>query len=68
MPAGLHVTLEHLGAEPRPSSWRRLGIESLDLYRRPETTSERSGLVIGFAAPAPSAWSSALAALVDLLP
>jgi GntR family transcriptional regulator/MocR family aminotransferase len=68
MPAGLHVTLERLGGEPRPSSWRRLGIESLELYRHSETVSKRSGLVVGFAAPAPSAWSSALAALVDLLP
>lgn len=68
MPAGLHVTLEHPGGEPHPPSWRRLGIESLELYRHPETESRRAGLVIGFAAPAPSAWSSALAALVDLLP
>jgi GntR family transcriptional regulator/MocR family aminotransferase len=68
MPAGLHVTLEHLGAAPSRQAWRRLGLESLDLYRHPESGSERAGLVVGFAAPSPSAWSSALDALIRLLP
>ncbi|MET0454450.1 MAG: PLP-dependent aminotransferase family protein [Mycobacterium sp.] len=72
MPAGLHVTLEQLDADEGASSgrpaWRRLGMESLEFYRHPETGSVRNGLVVGFAAPAPSAWSAALAALVRVLP
>jgi GntR family transcriptional regulator/MocR family aminotransferase len=72
MPAGLHVMLEELGADEsalsRHLAWRRLGVESLDLYRHPETDSGRDGLVVGFAAPAPSAWSAALDALIRLLP
>jgi GntR family transcriptional regulator / MocR family aminotransferase len=72
MPAGLHVLLELAGAEASPLSrqraWRRLGVEGLDLFRRPEAGSERDGLVIGFAAPTPSAWSAALDALTQLLP
>jgi GntR family transcriptional regulator/MocR family aminotransferase len=72
MPAGLHVMLEELGgdesAPSRQLAWRRLGVERLELYRHPETDSERDGVVIGFAAPAPSAWSAALEALVRLLP
>jgi GntR family transcriptional regulator/MocR family aminotransferase len=43
-------------------------VEGLDLYRRPEISSERDGLVIGFASPAPSAWSAALDALIRTLP
>jgi GntR family transcriptional regulator/MocR family aminotransferase len=39
-------------------------VEGLDLYRHPETSSKRDGLVVGFAAPAPSAWSAALDALI----
>jgi GntR family transcriptional regulator / MocR family aminotransferase len=72
MPAGLHVMLELDDSDEtvlsRQSAWRRLGVEGLDLYRHPETGSERNGLVVGFASPAPSAWSAALAALVGLLP
>ena len=72
MPAGLHVMLELAGADEsalsRQRAWRRLGVAGLDLYRHPETGSERDGLVIGFAAPAPSAWSAALDALIRLLP
>jgi GntR family transcriptional regulator/MocR family aminotransferase len=68
MPAGLHVTLEELdgdeGALSRRPAWRRLGVEGLDLYRHPETSSKRDGLVVGFAAPAPSAWSAAMDALI----
>jgi GntR family transcriptional regulator/MocR family aminotransferase len=43
-------------------------VAGLDRYRHPESGSARNGLVIGFAAPAPSAWSAALDALVRLLP
>ena len=72
MPAGLHVMLELAGGDEsalsRQLAWRRLGVEGLDLYRHPEIGSERDGLVIGYAAPAPSAWSAALDALVRLLP
>jgi GntR family transcriptional regulator/MocR family aminotransferase len=70
--AGLHVMLElDQGDESelaRRLPWRRLGVEGLDLYRHPEIGHERNGLVIGFAAPAPSKWSAAVNALVRLLP
>lgn len=72
MPAGLHVMLELPGGDEsalsRQLAWRRLGVEGLDLYRHPETGNERDGVVIGYAAAAPSAWSAALQALVRLLP
>ncbi|BBY21917.1 hypothetical protein MSTO_21220 [Mycobacterium stomatepiae] len=71
MPAGLQVLLELAGADEsalcRQRAWRRLGVEGLDVYRHPQAASERNGLVIGFAAPAPSAWSAALDALIRLL-
>jgi GntR family transcriptional regulator / MocR family aminotransferase len=72
MPAGLHVLLELAEVEASPLSrqraWRRLGVDGLDTFRRTDVGSKRDGLVIGFAAPAPSAWSAALDALVQLLP
>ncbi|MEM6108326.1 PLP-dependent aminotransferase family protein [Mycobacterium sp. 050272] len=72
MPAGLQVLLELSGSDESvlcgQRAWRRLGVEGLDLFRHPEDDSKRNGLVIGFAAPAPSAWSAALDALVQLLP
>ena len=72
MPAGLQVMIELAGADERElcrqRAWRRLGVQGLDVYRHPEAGSERNGLVIGFAAPAPSAWSAALDALIRLLP
>jgi GntR family transcriptional regulator / MocR family aminotransferase len=72
MPAGLHVMLELAGADESALSgqraWRRLGVDGLDLFRHPEAGSKRNGLVVGFAAPAPSAWSAALDALIRLLP
>jgi GntR family transcriptional regulator/MocR family aminotransferase len=72
MPAGLHVMLEFAGgdesAQARRVAWRRLGVEPLDLYRHPEIGHERDGVVIGYAPPAPSAWSAALDALLRLLP
>jgi GntR family transcriptional regulator/MocR family aminotransferase len=72
LPAGLHVVLQLAGGgesalAARPP-WRRLAVEGLDLYRRPDGDADRDGLVVGFAAPAPSAWSAALAALIHLLP
>jgi GntR family transcriptional regulator/MocR family aminotransferase len=45
-----------------------LGVEGLDYYRHSEIGSRRDGLVIGYASPTPSAWSAALAALIELLP
>ncbi|WP_193043887.1 MocR-like pyridoxine biosynthesis transcription factor PdxR [Mycolicibacterium baixiangningiae] len=72
LPAGLHVVLQLSGGgESRLAGrppWRRLAVEGLDLYRHPDAESDRDGVVVGFAAPAPSAWSAALAALVHLLP
>lgn len=72
MPAGLQVLLEVSGEDEsvlcRQRAWRRLGVDGLDLFRHPEAGSERNGLVVGFAAPAPSAWSAALDALIRLLP
>ena len=72
MPAGLQVMLELSGADEsalsRQRAWRRLGVDGLDVFRHPEAGSKRNGLVIGFAAPAPSAWSAALDALIRLLP
>jgi GntR family transcriptional regulator/MocR family aminotransferase len=70
--AGLQVMLELAGADEsalcRQRAWRRLGVAGLDRYRHPESGSAQNGLVIGFAAPAPSAWSAALDALIRLLP
>ena len=72
MPAGLQVMLELAGADEsalsRQRAWRRLGVDGLDVFRHPEADSKRNGLVIGFAAPAPSAWSAALDAMIRLLP
>ena len=72
MPAGLQVMLELAGGDEsalsRQRAWRRLGVDGLDVFRHPEAGSKRNGLVIGFAAPAPSAWSAALDALIRLLP
>jgi GntR family transcriptional regulator / MocR family aminotransferase len=72
MAAGLQVMLEVAGADEsvlsRQRGWRQLGVDGLDLFRHPETDSKRNGLVVGFAAPAPSAWSAALDALIRLLP
>jgi GntR family transcriptional regulator/MocR family aminotransferase len=72
MPAGLHVMLELTDGDEsalsRQRAWRRLGVEGLDRYRHPEIGGERDGLVIGYASPAPSAWSAALDALIRLLP
>jgi GntR family transcriptional regulator/MocR family aminotransferase len=72
MPAGLQVMLKLAGGDEsalsRRLAWRRLGVTGLDFYRHPEVGSERDGLIIGYAAPAPSAWSAALDALIRLLP
>jgi GntR family transcriptional regulator / MocR family aminotransferase len=72
MPAGLHVMLELEGGDEtalaRQPAWRRLGVEGMDLYRHPEAGNERDGIVVGFASPAPSAWSAALDAMTGLLP
>jgi GntR family transcriptional regulator/MocR family aminotransferase len=71
MPAGLHVLLELAGGNEssaaRDSAWQRLAVEGLDRFRHPEAGTSRDGLVIGFAAPAPSAWSAAVEALTRLL-
>jgi GntR family transcriptional regulator / MocR family aminotransferase len=72
MPAGLQVMLELADGDEsalsRQLAWRRLGVRGLDSYRHPEVGDNRDGLVIGYAAPAPSAWAAALDALIRLLP
>jgi GntR family transcriptional regulator/MocR family aminotransferase len=72
MSAGLHVLIELPGGNEssvaRQSAWQRLAVEGLALFRHPDVDADRDGLVIGFAAPAPSAWSAALEALARLLP
>ncbi|KJK42714.1 GntR family transcriptional regulator [Lentzea aerocolonigenes] len=71
MSAGLHVLLEQpgrTGAElVRRAVREQLAVEPLGLFRNPGSTSDRDGLVVGFAAPSPSAWSGALDALVRVL-
>ncbi|WP_249227830.1 MocR-like pyridoxine biosynthesis transcription factor PdxR [Kutzneria sp. CA-103260] len=71
MSAGLHVVLEQsgrTGAElVRRAAREQLTIEPLDIFRHPGSTSDRDGVVIGFAAPSPSSWSGALDALVRTL-
>ena len=66
------ASLLHAGGDEsalsRQLPWRRLGVEGLDYYRHSEIGTERDGLVIGYASPTPSAWSAALAALIELLP
>jgi GntR family transcriptional regulator/MocR family aminotransferase len=72
MPAGLHVVLRLAGGPAgviaRRAASRRLAVEPLALYRHPESTSDRDGVVVGFAAPTQSAWSGALEALLEVLP
>ena len=72
MPAGLHVVLEppggRAGVITRQAAYRRLAVETLGFYRHPESTSDRDGVVVGFASPTQSAWSGALEALLAVLP
>ena len=72
MAAGTHVVLELAGGDEsalsRQLPWQRLGVDGLDYYRHSEIDTVRDGLVIGYASPTPSAWSAALAALIELLP
>ncbi|WP_394617070.1 PLP-dependent aminotransferase family protein [Lentzea sp. JNUCC 0626] len=71
MSAGLHVLLEQpgrTGAElARRAARESLAVEPLDRFRNPGSTSDRDGVVVGFAAPSPSGWSGALEALVRAL-
>ncbi|MGI5502300.1 PLP-dependent aminotransferase family protein [Lentzea sp. CA-135723] len=71
MSAGLHVLLEvpgRTGAElVRRAAREQLVFEPLGKFRHPESTSDRDGVVAGFATPSPSAWSGALEALVRVL-
>ncbi|MEV6610986.1 PLP-dependent aminotransferase family protein [Kutzneria sp. NPDC051319] len=71
MSAGLHIVLEQPGRTGvelvRRAAREQLVIEPLDLFRHPESTSDRDGVAIGFAAPSPSGWSGALDALVRTL-
>ncbi len=67
MPAGLHVVLQPAGGIAGQAAWRRLNVEPLTYYRHPESTSDRHGVVVGFASPTQSAWSGALEALLDAL-
>ena len=72
MPAGLHVVLQppggRVGAIARQAACRRLAVETLRSYRHPRSTSDRDGVVVGFASPTRSAWSGALEALLAVLP
>ncbi|MFD4677049.1 PLP-dependent aminotransferase family protein [Lentzea sp. NPDC058450] len=71
MSAGLHVLAEvsgRSGAElVRRAARERLAIEPLDRFRHPESTSDRDGVVVGFATPSASGWPGALEALVRVL-
>jgi len=71
MPAGLHVLAElpegNESALSRTSAWQQLAVVGLSQYTHPEVAMDRDGLVIGYAAAAPSAWSGALEALTRLL-
>ena len=67
----LHVLVELAGgnesAVSRQSAWQRLAVEGLATFRHPDTEANRDGLVIGYAAPTPSAWLAALQVLIRLL-
>jgi GntR family transcriptional regulator/MocR family aminotransferase len=69
--AGLHLVGEHphrTGAElVRRAAHEHLTIEALDVFRHPESRSDRDGVVIGFSTPFSSAWSGALEALMRAL-
>jgi GntR family transcriptional regulator/MocR family aminotransferase len=71
MSAGLHIVLEQPGRTGvelvRRAAREQLVVEPLDFFRHPESTSDRDGVAVGFAAPSPSAWSGALDALVRAL-
>ncbi|REH39358.1 GntR family transcriptional regulator/MocR family aminotransferase [Kutzneria buriramensis] len=71
MSAGLHIVLDQpgrTGAElVRRAAREQVTVEPLDFFRHPESTSDRDGVAIGFAAPSPSAWAGALDALVRTL-
>jgi GntR family transcriptional regulator/MocR family aminotransferase len=71
MAAGLHIVVEQpgrSGAEiTRRAAREQLTVEPLDVFRHPQGTSDRDGVVIGFSAPSASAWSGALDALVRAL-
>jgi GntR family transcriptional regulator/MocR family aminotransferase len=71
MAAGLHIVVEQpgrTGAElVRRAAHEQLTVEPLDFFRHPGSTSDRDGVVIGFAAPSSSAWSGTLDALVRAL-
>jgi GntR family transcriptional regulator/MocR family aminotransferase len=70
-PAGLHALVElPRGTEPAvldDARRRGVALEGLDEFRHPGATDARDGLIVGYAAPSSSAWSSALEALGDLL-
>jgi GntR family transcriptional regulator/MocR family aminotransferase len=72
MAAGLQLVLELADGDEsglaRQRAWSRLGVKGLESYRHPDVDKQRDGLVIGYGASAPSAWTAALAALIRLLP
>jgi len=71
MSAGLHIVLEQPGRTGadivRRAAREQLVVEPLDFFRHPDSTSDRDGVAVGFAASSPSAWSGALDALVRAL-
>jgi GntR family transcriptional regulator/MocR family aminotransferase len=71
MSAGLHVLVERpgrTGAElVRRAAREQLTVEPLDFFRHPGSTSDRDGVIVGFAAPSASVWSGVLDALVRAL-
>ncbi len=70
--AGLHAVIEL----PRDTEKaivasavaRRLAVYGLDTFRHPTVPRDRDALVVGFGAPSPSGWPSALNALSRILP
>jgi GntR family transcriptional regulator/MocR family aminotransferase len=70
-PAGLHALVElPEGAERGvldEARQRGVALEGLGAFRHPRASTRRDGLVVGFATPSASAWSSALTELGGLL-
>ncbi|MFD3566555.1 PLP-dependent aminotransferase family protein [Streptomyces sp. NPDC058667] len=70
--AGLHAVLAlPPGTEQavlRAAAWHGLAVQGVHQFRRPTVPATLDGLVVGYATPPDSAWQSALATLVRVLP